>query len=453
MSKRIALLIAAGLLLVAVGYFYFGPQSMSLASIQGWFSGGARQTAPAPAAPAQPHPEVTVMVVSPAEVPVPVEYAGRVVGFRDVEVRPRVGGLLLKREFEEGSRVKEGQVLFRIDPATFEVAKSRAEAQLSQAESALRQAEDNLQRIEELFRRGAAAEKQRNDAQAARDQAAAGVQLAQAEVNNARLNLEYTTVTAPVGGITSVQSPPIGTLIQAQQTQLTTITQLDPAYVNFSFTDEENRAFRELNQSRAKPLTEKDLTVELHYGDGTIYPEPGRIDTAASRVDPQTGTIEARAVFPNPDGVLLPGQFIRVVIRGITLPDAIVVPERAVSQGPQGPSVFVIGENNVAQSRPVRLGRQVAAGWIVREGLRAGERVVVDGVIRVRPGAPVRPVLADDLPVPAAATPSFGKSDAQAEGARNGSPSAVKTDPPPRATGTIDKNSPPKPGQRGGGRP
>src|SRR3712207_5925953 len=165
----------------------------------------------------------TTLFRSPAEVPLPVEYAGRVIGFRDVEVRPRVGGLLLQREFEEGSRVKEGQVLFRIDPATYQVAQSRAEAGLAQVQAALRQAEENLQRIEELFRRGAAAEKQRDDAIAARDQARAGVQLAEAEVNTARLNLEYTTVTAPVGGITSVESPPIGTLIQAQQTLLSTI--------------------------------------------------------------------------------------------------------------------------------------------------------------------------------------------------------------------------------------
>jgi membrane fusion protein (multidrug efflux system) len=451
-SKRLALIVLACVVLAAGGYYLFASRGASpLAAVQAWFSGSSRPAAPA--APAQPPPEVAVMEVRPAEVPLPVEYAGRVIGFRDVEVRPRVGGLLLQREFEEGSRVKEGQVLFRIDPATYQVAQSRAEAGLAQVQAALRQAEENLQRIEELFRRGAAAENQRDDAIAARDQARAGVQLAEAEVNNARLNVEYTTVTAPVGGITSVESPPIGTLVQAQQTLLSTITQLDPAYVSFSFTDEENRSFRALNQNRLNPISERDLTVELQYGDGAIYPEPGRIDTAAQRVDPQTGTIQARAVFPNPEGALLPGQFVRVVVRGVTLPDAIVVPERAVSQGPQGPSVFVIGENNVAQARPIRLGQQVAAGWIVPEGLKAGDHVVVDGLMRVRPGAPVRPVPADAMPVPAAATPSFrdsggnGGGNAAGQGPQAGSPQTGGSSGAggrPEATGSV--------AQDGGGR-
>jgi membrane fusion protein (multidrug efflux system) len=348
-------------------------------------------TAQAPA-PAPPPPEVGIVVAQPAEVPFPLEYAGRVAGFRDVEVRPLVGGLLLKREFEEGARVKEGQVLFRIDPATYQVAASRAEAQLQQAQATLRQAEENFKRIEELSRRQVATERQLDEAIAARDQARASIQLAEAEIRAAKLNLGYTVVNAPASGVTALQSPPEGTLIQAQQTLLTRITQLDPAYVNFSFTDEEGQQFRALNERRAKPITEKDLSVELQYANGTVYPQRGRIDTSAQRIDPQTGTIQARALFPNADGALLPGQFVRVMIHGVTLPDAIVIPSQAVSQGPQGPSVFVVGDNNTAESRPIRLGRELAQGWVVQEGLKDGERVVVDGIIRVRPGAPVRPV-------------------------------------------------------------
>jgi membrane fusion protein (multidrug efflux system) len=170
--------------------------------------------------------------------------------------------------------------------------------------------------------------------------------------------------------------------------------------VNFSFTDEEGWAFRALNERRAKPISEKDLTVELLYAQEATYPRSGRIDTAAQRVDPQTGTIQARATFPNPDGALLPGQFVRVRIVGITLPNAIVIPPQAVSQGPQGPSVYVLGANDVAQVRPIRLGSEVAAGWVVQDGLSGGERVVADGVIRVRPGQPVRP-----LPVAAGPKP------------------------------------------------
>jgi membrane fusion protein (multidrug efflux system) len=368
----------------------------------------------------QPPPEVAVLEVQPAEVPYPVEYAGRVTSFQSVEIRSQVGGTLLERTFAEGGRVKKGQTLFRIDPATYQVALDRVQAQLLQVQAAARQAEENYRRVQELQQRQVASERQQEEALAQRDQARANVQLAEAEIASARLNLNYTTITSPVEGSTSIQSPPIGTLVQAQQTLLTTVTQLDPAYVSFSFTEREGQAFRELNQRRAKPIAESDLAIELHYGNGTIYPQTGRIETAAQRVDPQTGTIEARAVFPNRDGTLLPGQFVRVVVRGVTLPDAIVIPTTAVSQGPQGPSVFVVAANGTAESRAVRLGVQIGNGWVVDSGLKAGDRVVVEGVIRVRPGAPVRPVPAKPIDVTGSTPPSGGQQqgNTQQGGAR-----------------------------------
>jgi membrane fusion protein, multidrug efflux system len=396
--KRILLVVLVGVALAAAGYF---------------FMGRAPRQAPQTASATLPIPQVGVMVTQPAEVPYPVEYAGRVSGFRDIEVRSRVGGLLLKREFEEGSRVTQDQVLFRIDPAPYELAQSRAEAQLQQAQAAVRQAEDNFNRIEQLVRRGVSTEAQLEDARSQRDQARAGVQLGETEVQNAKLNLSYTTITAPGTGATALESPPVGALIQAQQTLLTTISQIDPAYVIFSFTDEEGRAFRALNERREKPISERDLTVELQFAQQGKYPQTGRIDTAAQRVDLQTGTIQARAVFPNPDGLLLPGQFVRVRLIGITLPDAIVVPQQAVSQGPQGPLVYVVGENDIAQARPIRLGPEVDTGWVVQDGLKGGERVIVDGVIRVRPGQPVRPVEMDPK-----AAQKTGSPGSPASGAR-----------------------------------
>lgn len=368
------------------------------------FAGGAYYyyrhagTATTAQAPAAPPPEVGIVVAKPAEVPLPLEYSGRVAGFRDVEVRPRVGGLLLERGFAEGTKVEADQLLFRIDPAPYEVALSRAEAQLKEAQAALRQAEDEFARSDELLRRGVSTVKQRDDAASKRDQARAAVQVAEAEIASAKLNLSYTTVNAPVSGVTALLSPPVGTLVQAQQTLLTTITQLDPAYVSFSFTDEEGQEFRALNERRSTPIGKEDLTVELRYGTGRSYGLPGTIDVAAQRVDLQTGTIQARAVFPNPDGDLLPGQFVRVQVRGVTLPDAIVIPKRAVSQGPQGPSVYVVAADDTAEVRPIRLGHELAEGWVVREGLKGGERVIVDGVIRVRPGAPVKAVAAGSEP-------------------------------------------------------
>lgn len=390
MSKRLILVAVVCLILAAGGYLAFSGRESTDGWLAGILPGTSSSTPPAP--PAQPPPEVGVVEIHPAEVAFPVEYAGRVASVRDVEVRPLVGGHLLSREFDEGAKVTKGQLLFRIDPAPYQVALSRVEAQHLQAQATLREAEENFRRIEELERRQVATERQRDEALAQRDLARAGVQLAEAEIASARLNLSYTTVNAPSTGVTGLQSPPVGALVQAQQTLLTTITQLDPAYVNFSFTEAEGQAFRDLNQRRETQISERDLTVELHYGTGRVYSHRGRMDTAEQRINPQTGTIEARAVFPNPDGELLPGQFVRIVLQGITIPDAIVIPQRAISQGPQGPSVFVVDGDGTAQARPIRLGSEVSGGQIVRSGLQQGDRVIVDGVIRVRPGAPVRAV-------------------------------------------------------------
>lgn len=421
MNRRLVVaLVVVVLLIVAAGLYVWirGPEG--LGPLQAWIGGSSQQQQKAggpggaagggPGGRQQPPPQVGVITVTPQEVELPGEYSGRVASFRDVEVRPRVGGLLLSREYEEGGQVQADQVLFRIDPATYQVALDRAKAQLAQAQASLTQAEENYKRTAELVRRQVSSEQQLDQATAQRDQARAAVKLAEAEVEAARLNLDYTVVKAPVSGVTSLQSPAIGTLIQAQQTLLTTITPLDPAYVNFSFTEKEAQDFRELNARRATPISDKDISVELHYGDGTTYPHVGRIDQAARRVDAQTGTIQARAMFPNPDGLLLPGQFVRVVIRGVTVPDALVVPTRAVSQGPQGAFVYVVNDSNVAEQRPIRIAEQVENGWIVRSGLQPGERVVVDGIIRVKPGQPVRPV-------PAEPGPESGKTDAAAKAA------------------------------------
>lgn len=372
----------------------------------------ARPAAP----PAPPPPEVGVVTLAVKDVPVPLQFSGRVAGFRVVEIRSQVSGVLLKREFTEGATVNIGDVLFRIDPRTYEAALARVQAQNAQAKAQLIQAEENFKRVEGLTASKVATQKALEDAIAQRDGARAAVLTTQADVDTARLNIEFTTVRAPVKGPTSLVSPAEGTLIQAQQTLLTTITQLDPAYVNFTFTDGELRALGEIDKSTDQLFNPDKVKVELQFGDGTTYPHTGTVDTHSRTVDQRTGTILTRAVFPNKEGSLLPGQFVRVNLTGVTLPNAIVVPKIAISQGPLGAFVYLVEADNVARVRQVRLYRELPDGWIVRKGLEAGDRIVVDGVIRVRPGNPVRPV---PMPAQAAATPAApaqGAAPAPADG-------------------------------------
>lgn len=378
--SRVGRVVAAGLLvaaLVGAGAFW-------------WARPASR---PATAA-APPPPEVGVVEVTAADVPLPLEFSGRVAGFRVVEIRSQVSGILLKREYAEGATVKVGDVLFRIDPRTYEAALARATAQAAQAKAALIAAEENFKRVEGLAAQRVSTQKALEDAIAARDSGRATVQSTAADVQTARLNVEFTVIKAPVTGPTSLVSPPEGTLVQAQQTLLTTITQLDPAYVNFTFTDSELRTLQEIGKASDKPFDFDHVKVELQFGDGAVYPQLGKVDTQSRTVDPRTGTILIRAIFPNHDGGLLPGQFVRVMMTGITMPNAIVVPKTAISQGPLGSFVYVVEPDSVARARQVRLYRELANGWIVRKGLNAGDRIVVEGVIRVRPGNPVKPVAA-----------------------------------------------------------
>jgi membrane fusion protein (multidrug efflux system) len=365
-----------------------------------------RESKPQAMAAVPPPAEVAVATLVSADVPLPLLYAGRVTGFRVVEIRSQVGGFLLKREFTDGEAVKAGDVLFRIDPRSYEAALARAKAQEAQAQATLTQASENFTRVEGLAARQVSTQKALEDATAAREQATAALASARADVQTAELNLEYTVIKAPIAGLTSIEaSPPQGTLVQPQQTVLTRITQLDPAYVYFTTTDGELRELKEINRQRTRPLTEDDVTVKLRFGNGDIYPFDGRVDISSSIVDPRTGTVQIRAVFPNDKRGLLPGQFVRVEIIGVTMPNAVLVPKTAIVQGPQGAAVYVVDANDVAQARPVQLDREVAKGWIVKSGLEAGERVVTDGVIRVRPGAKVRPVAAAATPAPGGTRP------------------------------------------------
>ena len=315
----------AVLLTAAGGYYFLGSR------------GGA--TAPQKAA-APPPPDVTVIEIKRADVPLTLAYAGRVAGFRSVEIRSMVSGTIMKREYDEGARVKQGDTLFRIDPRPYQATLDRATAQLAQAKATVFQTEENFNRIQELNAKQVATPKQLDDARAARDQARASVQSAQADIENAKLNLEFTIVKAPVTGPTALLSPPEGSIAQAQQTVLTTITQLDPAYVNFSTTEGELREFRALNDSLDKPLGDDDITVSLQFGDGAPIRGPARSSCPRRTSTCEPAPCKSARCFRMRTASLLPGQFVRLIVKGITLPKAILVPQQAVSQGPQGTFVY-----------------------------------------------------------------------------------------------------------------
>ncbi|WP_062012342.1 efflux RND transporter periplasmic adaptor subunit [Aureimonas sp. AU4] len=352
----------------------------------------------APGGTAPPPPAVTVETVTPSTVPVTYEYPARVAASRLVEIRAQVGGILLERSFNEGARVNEGDTLFRIDPKPYQAEVALAEAQVTQAKAQLSQAQRTEERAQSLARTGAGTAATLDDARSQRELAQAAVAQAEARLETAQLSLGYTTVTASAGGITSLEQVPEGSLIQ-QGALLTQITQLDPIYVNFSPADTEAQSIRQQIESGAAEGALKDLKVSVRFGNGETYAQTGSIDFLSSSIDTQTGTILSRAVLPNPDSRLLPGQFVRVEVEGLKVPNAVTIPTAALMQGPQGTFVYTLDDKNVAAVRPVTIGRELGDRLLVANGLKGGDRVVTVGVIKVRPGSPVQPTGAIETPV------------------------------------------------------
>jgi len=361
-----------------------------------------------------PPPEVVVVTIEPRPVPLEFQYSGRISAYRNVEVRARVAGILLSRDFTEGEEVKEGQLLYNIDPAPYAATLARAEALLQQEQATLDRREKDLERAEQLFKRKSGTEKAVDDATSDVALSKALVAAARAMVQTAQLDLDYTTVNAPISGTTSLDTMDEGSLVgtTAENSLLTRIHQLDPAYVNFSFTDRELGELRRLYDSgRADRPADGALKAAIEFGDGTVYDKTGTITFTDVTIDQQTGTIRTRAVVPNPDRKLLPGQFVRVVVNGVTLKDALVVPQAAVMQGAHGPYVYTVDADGKAVMKPIELGREVDDGWVVEAGLAAGDRVITEGIIKVRPGAPVT-VAGTPVAAPAAAEAPFRKAEA-----------------------------------------
>ena len=350
-------------------------------------SGGGQGAPPGGMPPAQ----VGTIVVQPKAVLAPFEYTGQTAGSREVEVRARVTGILLKRNFVEGGAVKQGQSLYSIDPVPFQAALARAEADVAGASARLDQAKRNAVRLKPLYAEKAVSQKELDDAQSAEAIGEADLKAARARLTEARLNLEYTRVESPVNGIASRSLRSEGSLVSGPDVLLTTVTQVDPIWVNFGISDNEQlRLQKETDAGRLQLPKDGRFEVTVRLADGSVYARTGRLAYSDIRVSGQTGTSDARAELPNPESRLRPGQFVRVTLTGATRPNAVLIPQRAVLEGPQGKFVYVVDEKSTAQARPVEVGEWAGSDWIITGGLKPGERVIIDGVMRIGPGAPVK---------------------------------------------------------------
>ena len=352
-----------------------------------------------------PAPEVTVVPIQTEDVEVTYEYVGQTAGFREVEVRARVTGILLQENFKEGARVAQGQSLFTIDPAPYRAAANRAEADVATAEAKLAQAQRDLKRIKPVFEANAISRKEYDDAISVEQIAAAEAKAANARLAEAQLNLNYTRVESPITGIAGRALRSAGSLVSGPDILLTTVTQTDPMYVIFGIPDRDRLTIRqEVDDKRLVLPKNGEFRVDVKRADGGMYDKSGKLNFTDVRVNPQTGTSEARAVVPNPNGVLRSGEFVRVVLSGARRPNAVRVPQRAVLEGPNGKFVYVVADGK-AEPRPVQVGAWSGDNWIITSGLAAGDQVIVDGVLKIRPGAPVTPA-APAKDTPTAATPA-----------------------------------------------
>lgn len=318
---------------------------------------------------------------------------GRVVSFQQAEIRPQVSGIIQSRMFEEGSFVDEGQQLYQIDPARFEAELQRARASLQDAKARVRNTQNLVNRFQELIDYNAVSQQEYDDAQASLDQAKAAVALAEAEVRTAEINLDYTKVYAPISGFISPSNVTKGALVTAQQDiPLATVRQLDPVYVDLSQAAAEARNLQErLTASRLRnDKTQYEVTLYLGNSD-EIYPHKGTLDATDLAVDIQTGAIRLRSVFPNPENILLPGMFVRASIEDLGRAKEIVIPQKSVNIEPDGSkSVWIAGPDNTALKKNIQTGAAFQNNWVVLNGLESGDRVIIEGRMMLRDGAPLQ---------------------------------------------------------------
>jgi membrane fusion protein, multidrug efflux system len=383
-----------------------------------------------------PPAQVTTMTVEAKTIPVSYEYVGQTTGSKEVEVRARVTGILEQKYFQEGAAVKQGQRLFVIDPKPLQAQAAAAEAELVRAQAQRAQADRESARLKPLAERKAIGQKEADDAVSNAETAAANVRAAEAKLREVQLNLDYTNVTAPITGLTSRAPKSEGSLVNANDTLLTTIWQVHPIWVPFAIPENEQLALqKQVAAGRLSLPKDNAFDVTIKLTDGTVFPRQGRINFADSRVNPSTGSVEYRAEIPNSDGALKPGQFVRVKLAGAKRMSAFAVPQIAVLDGPQGKFVYVVDRDkdgkDIAAVRPITLGEWVDTPdakdgnlWIVETGLKAGDRVIVDGIAKLRPGAQI---VLGGAPGPAGGPPGGPQPPAKDKGAAPENPPAKKS--------------------------
>ncbi|MGF1643300.1 MAG: efflux RND transporter periplasmic adaptor subunit [Thiotrichales bacterium] len=336
---------------------------------------------------AMPPTPVAVVVAEPTGVAVTIEAVAQTEGAKEVEVRARVGGILLGQNYKEGQEVAAGTLLFQIDPATYRLARQQAQARVAQAQAQAAQAQRDLKRVQELINSKAVSRKDLDDAQSTADIAKATVMAAEVALREAELNLDYSEVRAPIQGIAGRAVPSIGSLINTTDNSLlTTLVQVDPIRVNFGLAPNE---IANLPGGRVSPATVEKVVLVLP--DGSVYPAAGKLDFVAASIDPSLGTLQMRAEFPNPERQLLPGQFVRARLHLGQREGVYLVPQSAVIENDKGKFVMVAGGDDTVQMRPVQLGPWQGKDWVVTGGLEVGDRVITNNLMKLRPGAAVKP--------------------------------------------------------------
>ncbi|HUN91537.1 MAG TPA: efflux RND transporter periplasmic adaptor subunit [Burkholderiaceae bacterium] len=382
-------------------------RAVAVALIASWVAAGCSRGAAADAAAAPPAPPplpVTVLAAVPSDLPFLLEAVGQTEGSKQIEVRARVSGILERTLYKEGDAVRAGATLFQIDRKPFEIAVEQAGAALSQEQARLEQADREAARLKALLADRSISQREYDDADATAKAEKAAVDAAAARLHDAQLNLSYTSVVAPIGGITSRAQRSDGTLVTvgSDSALLTTIAQTDPIWVRFALSEQQFARLRG-NPGRTE--------VKLVLPDGSTYAEVGRVNFTGSTVDERLGTVQLRAEFRNAGLALLPGQFVRVQVYTGSQ-HAFVVPQRAVVQNDRGRFVWVVDADGKAQQHPVETGRWVGSDWLVFKGIAPGDRVIVDNLIRLRPGAAVTPKpaapAAGDAATPAGDKPKSG---------------------------------------------